>query len=88
MAKEKKEKKENKGKAGGSTAKRKDPTATAVGSALGLIVVAWACWQLIQGQLDLLGAAKVALVALGVALVTEKGVFPLTRMLMGPTRDP
>ena len=78
----KKEKKPATGK--GTKRRRKDPTAAAAGAAVGLLVIAWACLKLVQGTSSLLDTAKLAVVGLVCAVVVEKLVFPLGRMLVGP----
>lgn len=75
------------GKEKAKRSRRKDPTAAAAGAATGLLVIAWACLKLVQGQSTLLDTAKLALVGLVSAIVVEKVVFPLGRTLVGPPQQ-
>lgn len=81
MAKKGKEAKAAKAPKG---ARQTDVTARLCGAAAGLPLLVIACLMLVQGRADFLMAGQLALGALLLALVVEKGVVPLGRFLTRP----
>ncbi|MDP1013652.1 hypothetical protein Q6293_28360, partial [Klebsiella pneumoniae] len=55
---------------------------------LGLAGLALIAVQMLQGELDLVGAGQRALVVLGAVLVVERLVLPVCRSLVGPPVPP
>lgn len=64
-----------------------DVTGRMLGSLLGVLVLLATGWLLFSQQIDVVTAGKLALVALVLALLTEKLFVPFGRALMGPPRD-
>jgi hypothetical protein len=68
-------------------AKRIDGLARTMGAVAGLAVLAWGCWLLYQGQLDMTGAGRLAVIAFIATLAVEKFIVPIGRSVVGPPAD-